>query len=275
MASLTSLENLEIKTIHSSPNKESSQSNLENPEQESPGVSVPLMLPKFLMSSTSSKSAKTHRSTHLLESRPKSKFIRPKDDCDLPLSLESSNICKNVNSFERERDCAKLDLNRLPAQQMVIKIKGQAKTEHSASRLPSSTHYFDSLSALESKSHEITTKKGFYKYVDNISSLASMGQTSTMAPSSQSKLKDVLTAKLTKAIQIDLKTYKGLTEEPRVGSVPNLKSILNKPQVKPSKLGPKLNVLKVQQEPLDQSATKRVSFAENKILIVYHDARKA
>ena len=271
MASLTSLENLEIKTIYSSPNKEW-QSDLETPEQESPGVRVPLMLPKFLMSSTSSKSGKSHRSTHLLETRPLSKFIQPKDNCDLPLCLESSDLCKNVNSLEKIRDCTKLNCDRLHAQQMVIQIKEQTKTEQSASLLPNSTQYFDSLSALDSKSQEITIKKEYYKYVDNISSLASMGQTSTIAPSSQSKLRDVLTAKLKKPIQIDLKTYKGLTEEPRVGSVPNLKSILNKPQIMPSKFGSRPNILKDSQ---NHSATKRVSFAENKIIIVYHDSSKA
>ena len=231
------------------------------------------MQPKFLMSSTSSQRAQSQKSTHLLERRPFSKFISPKEDCDLPLSQDDSDSSKVSEKIETERECERINYNKIPVHQLVKMFEGDARITDSSRKISSLAQRFDPPSPLETKNDLITTKQGFYRCVDNISSLASMGQASTNAPSSQSKLKNVLNTRLKNPIQIDLKTYKGLTEVPRVGSVPNLKPILNRPQNKLSKMGAKQNLQKDVLQ--DQGFCKRVSFAENKILIFYNNSPMA
>lgn len=260
---MSSLENFKVQPFTSSEENEMPS------DIASPGLKVPSMLPRFLESSTPTKIAKSLRSTHLLESRPVFKFVCPKVDCDFPLSQEQSESSKN---FEDYVDFKKLELTCYNKSAAEIKIKLPIQVESSFANQLSLTQNAASFSAFGSKGEEITANKEYYKYVDNISSLASIGNTWTNEPSFNLRLKHVLNTKLKSPIQIDLKKYKDLTEESRIGSVPSLKPILNNPRGKSSKL-----TFKSEINPQDQinRASKRVRFAQNKILIFYNEKSKA
>lgn len=221
---------------------------------------VPAMSPKFMDSPSISCEKKRVAPTRdpLFRIKPVSTHMESKILNDSSIDLDE--CIQNISFQGNNKSINKSNTTNMPSDIHYPQLVSGKKPA-----MCQTGHANQFSGSIASRLDTITAKKSFYNCIENVSSLASVG----LGIDSQVDLKMVLNSKLQNPLEMDFRTYQGLTEEQRLGSVPSLKSILqdrtpkNRKTPGKSKLGPK-----------EQTSSKRVSFAQNKVLLIY-DSQQA
>lgn len=216
---------------------------------------VPSMIPKFkatllTIRKVERKPSSSADSPHLFTSRPISIKVGPKDNCDTPVSLDSSISEdwpeKPVFKFNPTKIGA-VELSLIPNDHTTPPVPGISRKVYSESALSSSaTKFKDKRLELNKKSSLPAEDRGF--------------KSDTMAAK---KFDNLLNTNTPQNIKLEFSAYKELTASKNSASMSNLKPILSRT--------PRVGFIPcpAKKSPLSSTLGKKVSFAKNKILFVY------
>lgn len=215
---------------------------------------VPFMMPKLKASLLSieklgSKKSSPVGSPHLFSTRPVSFRVGPKDDCDFPISLDSSFSEDWLRDSKEE--IGQENLKKIESgQELVLNFSGNKPLPVTPRKIYPASDSIHGLRTLKIKSNK-----------ESPVCLEKRGVTSKEAVSS--RLGTLLNTDMPQTVKLDLATYKELVAGASNPSLSCLKPILSKsPRVGP-KRDPSIN------RQQSESFRKRVSFAKNKLLLVY------
>ena len=217
---------------------------------------IPRMIPKFKasllsLSKVDSKPSSSTGSPHLFSSRPISFKVGPKDNCDTPVSLDSS----------MSEDWPAKPVEQLkPAMNDLIEPSLKSKDDINMP-VPYNSRKVCSESALSSSVKKLKEKKIEPSQKLLLSAKDREVKSHTLAAK---KFDDLLTTNNPQNVKLELSAYKELSASKKSVSMSSLKPILSKtPRVL-------LNQDPLKKSPLSSTLGKKVSFAKNKILLVYN-----